>query len=138
MQCKHIPMLDLRRLAHLVALADERHFARAAEQMHLSQPAFSRSIQALERNLGQRLFERETGEVRPTPAGVFLIDKARRLLFDARCLQRDAELYALGDLGDARFGACGAVAIRGQLALAQGAGDAAEAGINSGGGGRRL
>jgi DNA-binding transcriptional LysR family regulator len=98
-------MLDLRRLSHLVALADARHFARAAEQVHLSQPAFSRSIQALERDLGQRLFERETGEVRPTPAGVFLIDKARRLLFDARCLQRDAELYALGDLGDARFGA---------------------------------
>ncbi len=105
MQDEHGRVMDLRRLAHLVALADERHFARAAQQVHLSQPAFSRSIQALERDMGQRLFERETGEVRPTPAGAFLIDRARRLLFDARCLQRDAELYAQSQLGDACFGA---------------------------------
>ena len=105
MQGEHDCMMDLRRLGHLVALADERHFARAAMQVHLSQPAFSRSIQALERDMGLRLFERETGEVRPTPAGAFLIDRARRLLFDARCLQRDAELYAQSQLGDARFGA---------------------------------
>lgn len=98
-------MFDLRRLAHLVALADERHFARAAELVHLSQPAFSRSIQALERDMGQRLFDRGTGEVRPTPAGVFFIERARRLLFDARCLQRDAELYAQSNFGDMAFGA---------------------------------
>jgi DNA-binding transcriptional LysR family regulator len=98
-------MLELRRLGHLVALADERHFARAAAQVHLSQPAFSRSIQALEAELGQRLFERGSGDIRPTAAGAFLIERARRLLFDARCLQRDAELYALSDLGDASFGA---------------------------------
>ena len=44
--------MDLRRLQHLLALDEQRHFARAAEQVHLSQPAFSRSIQALERELG--------------------------------------------------------------------------------------
>lgn len=98
-------MLDLRRLAHLVALADERHFAKAAQRVHLSQPAFSRSIQALEAEWGQRLFDRGTGEVRPTPAGAFLIERARRLLFDARCLQRDAELYGQSNFGDAALGA---------------------------------
>ena len=98
-------MMDLKHLTHLVALADERHFARAAERVHLSQPAFSRSIQALERALGQRLFDRDAGELRPTPAGVFLIERARRLLFDARCLQRDAELYAQSNFGDAALGA---------------------------------
>jgi DNA-binding transcriptional LysR family regulator len=98
-------MLDLRRLGHLVALADERHFARAAAQVHLSQPAFSRSIQALESELGQRLFDRDSGDIRPTAAGAFLIERARSLLFDARCLQRDAELFALSELGDASFGA---------------------------------
>jgi DNA-binding transcriptional LysR family regulator len=98
-------MLDLRRLAHLVALADERHFAKAALRVHLSQPAFSRSIQALETELGQRLFDRGAGEVRPTPAGAFLIERARQLLFDARCLQRDAELYAQSNFGDAALGA---------------------------------
>lgn len=98
-------MMDLKRLTHLVALADECHFARAAQRVHLSQPAFSRSIQALERDLGQRLFDRDAGEVRPTPAGSFLIERARRLLFDARCLQRDAELYAQSNYGEAALGA---------------------------------
>ncbi len=99
------PMVDLKRLAHVVALADECHFARAAERVHLSQPAFSRSIQAIERELAMRLFDRESGTVQPTPAGAFLIARARRLLFDARCLQRDAELYRSSELGDTAFGA---------------------------------
>jgi DNA-binding transcriptional LysR family regulator len=98
-------MVDLKRLGHLVALADECHFARAAERVHLSQPAFSRSIQAIERDVGMRLFDRETGEVKATPAGTFLIERARRLLFDARCLQRDATLYRESQLGDTAFGA---------------------------------
>ena len=45
-------MMNLNRLNHLVALADECHFARAAARVHLSQPAFSRSIQAMERDTG--------------------------------------------------------------------------------------
>jgi DNA-binding transcriptional LysR family regulator len=98
-------MVDLKRLAHLLALADERHFARAADRVHLSQPAFSRSIQAIEQELDMRLFDRETGEVKPTPAGAFFIERARRLLFDARCLQRDAALYRDSQLGDTAFGA---------------------------------
>ncbi len=97
-------MIDLRRMGHLVALADERHFGRAAERTHLSQPAFSRSIQALERAAGQRLFDRETSDVRPTPAGAFLIERARRLLFDARSLERDMQLYGSSQLGDVAFG----------------------------------
>jgi len=98
-------MVDLKRLAHLVALADECHFARAAERVHLSQPAFSRSIQWIERDLGMRLFDRDVGDVKPTPAGAFLVERARRLLFEARCLQRDADLYRDSQLGDTAFGA---------------------------------
>lgn len=98
-------MLDLKRLGHLVVLADERHFARAAERVHLSQPAFSRSIQSMEQDLGMRLFDREGGPVRPTPAGRFLIERARTLLSQARGLQRDARLYRDGQLGDTAFGA---------------------------------
>ena len=96
--------MDLRRLGHLVALADDLHFARAAERVHLSQPAFSRSIQAIESTLGIRLFDRDVGDVRPTPAGEFVIERARRLLFDARCLQRDVDLYRNSQLGDIAFG----------------------------------
>lgn len=98
-------MIDLKRLAHVVALAEEGHFGRAAERVHLSQPAFSRSIQAIEGDLGLRLFDRGAEGAKPTPAGGFLIERARRLLFDARCLQRDATLYRDSRLGDTAFGA---------------------------------
>jgi DNA-binding transcriptional LysR family regulator len=50
--------INSRRLTHLIALAEEGSFARAAERVHLSQPALSRSIQALEEELGMKLFER--------------------------------------------------------------------------------
>lgn len=96
--------MDLRRLAHLVALDDERHFARAAQRVHLSQPAFSRSIQTIESSLGMQVFDRDGGQVRPTAAGEFLLEKARRLLFDARSLRREIELYQDGALGDIAFG----------------------------------
>ncbi|WP_256663006.1 LysR family transcriptional regulator [Pseudomonas sp. 91RF] len=99
-----IGQMDLKRLTHLLALADERHFGRAAERVHLSQPALSRSIQVLESETGQRLFDRDSGDVRPTPAGEFLIERARRLLFDARSLERDLALYGDGRLGNLAFG----------------------------------
>jgi len=97
--------VDLKHLSHLVALDDERHFARAAQRVHLSQPAFSRSIQAAEQALGLRLFDREVGEVRPTPAASFLLPRARRLLLEARHLQHEAALLRDGQLGDLAFGA---------------------------------
>jgi DNA-binding transcriptional LysR family regulator len=96
--------MNLRRLNHVVALADTLHFARAAEAAHLSQPAFSRSIQAIEGDLGIRLFDRDVGDVRPTRAGEFVIERARKLLFEARCLQRDVDLYRDSQLGDTAFG----------------------------------
>jgi len=103
--CHIARFMDLRRLEHLMALADERHFGRAADRVHLSQPAFSRSIQAIESELNLRLFDREVGDIRPTPAGEFLIERARRLLFDARCLHRDVELFRDSGLGDTAIGA---------------------------------
>lgn len=97
--------MDLRRLEHLLALADERHFGRAAGRVHLSQSAFSRSIQAIESELDLQLFDRDSGDVRPTPAGAFLIERARRLLFDARSLHRDVTLFRESALGDTAIGA---------------------------------
>lgn len=108
MQTTHLTprlTIDLKRLEHLVALAEEGHFGRAAERVHLSQPAFSRSIQSIESDLGLRLFDRGVEGARPTPAGGFLIERARGVLFDARGLQRDAALYRDGQLGDTAFGA---------------------------------
>ena len=97
-------MLNLTQISHLVALAEERHFARAAARVHLSQPAFSRSIQAIERKADLRLFERQPGSVRLTAAGEFFIQQARQLLSDARNLERDIALYRTADLGDIAFG----------------------------------
>jgi DNA-binding transcriptional LysR family regulator len=96
--------MNLKRLKHVVALADERTFARAAERVNLSQPALSRSIQAAEAEVGIPLFDRGTTGVTPTPAGIFVIERARKLLFDSRCLERDINLYLKSLTGDLSFG----------------------------------
>ena len=96
--------MDIKHLTHIVALADKRNFARAAEQLHLSQPALSRSIQAAEAALNLRLFDRGPLEVTPTPAGEFVLERARRLVFDSQCLRRDVDLYRDRSLGNTAFG----------------------------------
>ena len=98
----HSEAPDLRQLAHAVALADHGHFGRAAEAVALSQPAFSRSIQGLERQLGCRLFERERGRAVPTPYGRVVVARARRLLHDAAELRREVGLLKGGDVGELR------------------------------------
>ncbi|HEX4880387.1 MAG TPA: LysR family transcriptional regulator [Limnobacter sp.] len=97
-------MTNLHPLEHLLALDDTRHFAKAAQKVHLSQPAFSRSIQSLEKQTGLLLFERKGGEIRPTPAGQFLIQRARTLLLEAKSLKRDIDLYQQGEIGELVFG----------------------------------
>lgn len=96
--------MEIRRLKHLVALADTRNFGRAALQCHLSQPAFSRSIQAAEEELGLLLFDRGTAEVHCTDAGAFVVERARKLVFDSRCLERDVSLYRERLIGDIAIG----------------------------------
>jgi DNA-binding transcriptional LysR family regulator len=96
--------MDLKRWVHVLAVADRRSFVRAAEQVHLSQPALTRSIQAAEAELGLVLFDRGTQEVSVTPAGEFVIARARQLVFNSRCLARDVALYRDRGLGDIAFG----------------------------------
>ncbi|SAL51160.1 LysR family transcriptional regulator [Caballeronia udeis] len=96
--------INSQRLAHLVALAEEGSFARAAERVHLSQPALSRSIQALEDEFDIKLFDRAARGVATTAAGRMLVERARRVLFEARCLFRDVELIRTDALGEMRIG----------------------------------
>lgn len=96
--------MDIKRLTHLVVLADKRNFARAAEALALSQPALTRSIQSAEAELDMRLFDRGPLAVTPTPAGEFVLERARRLVFESRCLKRDVALYRERKLGDTAFG----------------------------------
>lgn len=98
--------MDLKRLNHLVALADERNFGRAAARVNLSQPAFSRSVQAAEAELGLQLFDRGNADISCTPAGVFVIERARRLLLESRRLEREVDLYRDRVMGDLAFGVC--------------------------------
>lgn len=96
--------MDLKRMGHLVALADARHFGRAAERCFLSQPAFSRSVLAAEEELGLQLFNRGTVEITCTDAGAFVVERARKLLFESRCLERDVTMYRERKIGDIAFG----------------------------------
>ncbi|MES2072650.1 MAG: LysR family transcriptional regulator [Pseudomonadota bacterium] len=96
--------MNLRRLSHLIALADEGSFARAAEKIHLSQPALSRSIQSLEDELELQLCERQPRGVSMTAAGKMVLERARRVLSEARALDRDVGLLKNHELGEVRFG----------------------------------
>ena len=75
--------LDLRRLRYFLTLADELNYGRAARQLHIAQPALSRSIKALERELGVSLFERSKSGTRLAAAGEMLHAEARALLRQA-------------------------------------------------------
>jgi DNA-binding transcriptional LysR family regulator len=97
--------MDLKRLRYAVGLADELNFARAAEKLHLSQPALSRSIQTLEEELGMLLFDRDNRNVVVTTAGAVFLERARQLLFQMRNMERDMALLRNGEIGQVAFGA---------------------------------
>lgn len=97
--------IDLKRLHHLVLLAEELNFSRAAERACLSQTAFSRSIQTLEAEFGMRLFDRATRSVQPTIVGRSVIERAKGLLARARDMAQEVDYLANADGGTLGFGA---------------------------------
>lgn len=96
-------MMNLSQLAHLVALLETGSFTRAAEALHLSQPAFSRSIQLLEGELGP-LVDRIGKRNEPTPLGRLVGQRARRVLAEVEEIRREAEMLAQGETGAIRLG----------------------------------
>ncbi|MCM3925654.1 LysR family transcriptional regulator, partial [Frankia sp. AiPs1] len=76
-------MTTLRQLEYLVRVVDEESFTRAAELLHVSQPALSHQVRALERAVGGALLERLPRAVRPTPMGRALLPHARAALAEA-------------------------------------------------------
>ncbi|GAA4809885.1 hypothetical protein GCM10023200_54580 [Actinomycetospora chlora] len=95
-------VVDLRQLRYVVAVAEERHFGRTAERLHITQPSLSRAIEQLERDLGVALLERSPARVAPIAAREVLLDEARTVLDQvarARTRVVGAAGPALGTLG---------------------------------------
>lgn len=89
--------VELRHLRYVIAVADELHFTRAANRLHLAPPSLSKQIKQLEAVLGYALFERKTREVLLTPAGAAFVTEARQALVYA---ERAAECGAAVSRGD--------------------------------------
>ncbi len=95
---------DLKKLAQLVAVADAGSISRAAERLHITQPALSRNIASLEKQLGVRVFERGRGGATLTEAGALAVDTARSLLRQSDALEHNLRLHRQGDAGKVVFG----------------------------------
>jgi len=83
-----VTLTDLR---YIVALARERHFGRAAEKCHVSQPTLSVAVKKLEEQLGVMLFERSAADVKLTETGRRIVAQAERVLLEAQQVREIAE-----------------------------------------------
>ncbi|MET7798793.1 LysR substrate-binding domain-containing protein [Streptomyces decoyicus] len=97
--------MQLQQLRYFTAVADTRHFTRAAEREHVAQPSLSQQIRSLERELGAELFHRARGHITLTDAGETLLPLARRILADAETARREVQEVAQLRRGRLRLGA---------------------------------
>lgn len=97
-------MLNLKRLEHLVVIAQEHSFLKAAQRLHLTPPALTRSIQTLESALGLQLLNRSPEGVSLTDAGLVMVQRATRILGDAQNLKQEAEQLRGVQTGRVNFG----------------------------------
>jgi DNA-binding transcriptional LysR family regulator len=91
-------MMDFRALRHFVALAEELHFGRAAQKLHMSQPPLSQSIKRLEQRLGVQLVERSSRSVSLTLSGATFAAEARQLLKQIEFVERLVKQTASGEM----------------------------------------
>lgn len=96
--------MNLRDLQYLVTLADLRHFGRAADACHVSQPTLSTQIRKLEEELGVALVERAPRQVMLTPVGVDIVERARRVLAEVEQLRETARRTTDPEAGSVRLG----------------------------------
>ncbi len=96
--------MELRHLRYFIAVAEELHFGRAAQQLGISQPPLSQQIQALEQELGARLFERTNRRVALSEAGRLFLEQARQVLAQVDKAADVARRAQLGELGEMKIG----------------------------------
>lgn len=96
--------MNLKQLEHLLAVAEAGSFSRAADRLHLTQSALSRSVRLLEEDLGGLLLDRMGKRTELTPLGLTVAGRARRILFESAELRRSAELLTHGDQGTISIG----------------------------------
>src|SRR6202040_1461712 len=106
---------ELRHLRYFIAVGEEQHFGRAANRLHAVQPALSRQIRDLEREMGFLLFDRLPRGVRLSAAGTLFLSDARRILQDVDEAKRRAERIALGKAGTLRVGIATALSWHGMV-----------------------
>ncbi|QCB95904.1 LysR family transcriptional regulator [Arthrobacter sp. PAMC25564] len=99
--------MDIRQLNYFIAVAEERHFGRAAKRLHMAQPPLSQQIRQLEDQLGVRLLNRTTRRVDLTAAGQLLLDRGRQIVNDVATLQADVYQVGRGATGVLRVGFSG-------------------------------
>jgi DNA-binding transcriptional LysR family regulator len=91
--------MELRHLRYAIAVAEELHFGRAAERLHMSQPPLSMQIQQIEQELGVKLFERTKRSVKLTAAGQTFVTEARLILKHMDTAAKVTIRAARGELG---------------------------------------
>jgi DNA-binding transcriptional LysR family regulator len=96
--------MELRHLRYFLAVAEALNFSRAAERLHVAQPALSRQIHDLEETVGFKLFQRTTARVRLTDAGIHFRQQAEKLLLQLDQAVADARAIAEGSRGRLRIG----------------------------------
>ncbi|MCR6663048.1 MAG: LysR substrate-binding domain-containing protein [Luteimonas sp.] len=96
--------MNLRDLNYLIALADHKHFGRAAAACFVSQPTLSTQIRKLEEELGVALFERAPRKVMLTPVGIDIAERARRIVNDVEQMKESARRNQRPEAGTVRLG----------------------------------
>jgi DNA-binding transcriptional LysR family regulator len=96
--------MELRHLRYFIAVGEEQHFGRAADRLHLAQPALSRQIQNLEEEIGFELFERLPRGVKLNAPGQQFLKDARRILQEVNEATLRSERIARGQSGSLRIG----------------------------------